>query len=216
MYSVFVTVQVTPGMLAEYDAYSERFFAHCKQVRGVVSVFQDEDLSHPGRYSVSVNFEGREAYGTWARSPELKAIIAEAGPSLFTIVGDVEAWRTVAIATPGASAPPAYHVISLYTVNANTGTRELVEATGREAVTAFERHGRGLVHAALIRLAGSVTRYGFVTAFISPADAAATFAQPAIVRLGQDDSLRPYLVGEMDVRLQAIVRSFVAQPAALR
>ena len=40
MYSIVTFVQVTPGMSAEYDAFSERFLEHCKQVPGLLSVTQ--------------------------------------------------------------------------------------------------------------------------------------------------------------------------------
>ncbi len=213
MYSVVVAVAVTPGMLVEYDAYSERFLEHCKQVPGLLSVFQEEDLSHPGRYIVAITLESRQAAQVWFRSPALKAIVQETPPGVFTIVGDVEAWETVVSTTPSGAASPSFNAITLFTISTKAGTSDAFETRGREVVALFEKHGRGLAFASLVRLAGSVTRYALSLAFQTAEDARATFAVPEIVRLWSEDVMRPYLVGDYEVQRHATVRSMVVQPA---
>jgi quinol monooxygenase YgiN len=213
MYSIVVHVQVTPGMLAEYDAFSERYLEHCKQVPDLLNVFHQEDLSHPGRFVVSTTLQNRKAAQAWARSPALKAILQEMGPNLLTIVGDVEAWVPVAGATPSEGAQPTFSTVTLLTINSKPGSSDAFEELGRAAVARFEQHGRGLASAWLVRLAGGRSRYAFVLNFLSAADARATFAVPEIARLVQEDAMRPYVAGEYATEWHDVVRVLVRQPA---
>jgi hypothetical protein len=200
-------------MLAEYDAFSERFLEHCKQVPGLLSVTQSEDLSIPGRFIVAITFENRKAFQAWARSPELLPILQESGPNLLRLVGDSEAWVTVAGSAPSEGARPTYDVVALITLKNTPGVRETFESRMREVISIYERHGRGLAFASLVRLAGSITRYAYATAFLTAADAAATFAAPEVVRANSED---PSKLGieAVETQLHEIVRVLVRQPAA--
>lgn len=216
MYTITSRISVTPGMMAEYDGYSERFLEYCRQVPGMLSVFQEADLSYPGRFIVSTTLDSYRAAQAWSRSPDLKAILQQATPGMFTLAGDVEGWVIAAGSPPrNPDARPAYHVVSFITINARPGTSAAFESRMRESVAVFEQHGRGLTHAVVARLAGSTTRYLYATAFLSPADAAATFAAPEIVR---DMSGDPNSLGieAMATELREIVRVFARQPATAR
>ena len=212
VYVVVARLQVVPGMLAEYDAYSERFLEHCRQVPGLRSVVQSAHLSYPGRFTVSVGFEDRAAEQAWARSPELKAIAQAAGPSLLQLVSETEAWVPVAGTPPSTGAQPTFMTVTRLTINSKPGSRQAFEQRGRGGIALFEQHGRGLASAALVRLAGNTTHYAIALQFLTARDASATFAMPEIASLIAEDALRPYVVGEMETEWHEIVRVLVRQP----
>jgi hypothetical protein len=213
MYTIISTIDVTPGMLAEYDAYSERFLDYARRVPGMSSYFQTEDLSHPGRFFVASTLESRRAALAWGRGPDLKAMLQQATPGMFALAGAVEAWEHVATVATGARAASILN--ATFTTSSTSGALEAFEAHAREWIELYEQHGHGLAFAGLLRLAGSVTRYMLGVGFVSADDIGATFAVPEIAQARRERPLAASALAEPEIVLTEVVRSAVVQPATI-
>ena len=183
MYVIRNQVNVDVQKVARFEAWIQLVNQHLQQQPGFQRSSLLNSLGYPARYQGTIIFTDRQAAMTWARGPWLSFVAANPVNELLIPAAPIEAWEVIQSNLGAPAATGSFLAFAEITID--PAQAQAYEASRKQLLELFQKHGRGLLGGALARFLGGPNRYAISNTFISRADAEATANAPEIQRFLQ-------------------------------
>ena len=149
---------------------AHKFEALCSEIRGILATapgFHDavllNSLGYPGKYVAIAQWEDREAFAAFYRSPALRET-ARSGDAVFRINRPEEAYAVVLTVGQPPAAPGGWRQLVEWDIK--PGLAAAFETSRKTLFELRQRHG-GILVSQLFRFLGNSSRYLVMQAYVS-------------------------------------------------
>jgi heme-degrading monooxygenase HmoA len=199
----------------EYLAWVDRLIEFAKPAKGFQAGTVTNSLGYITRFGASWRWESRDAFLAWLDNPQTKQWMqANLLGDVYTATRPAEAYEPVVFERGQGNF--GFASIVDVTIDFRPGNNQAFENRCRELINLYQKHGKGVVVAALLRSLAGGGRYTIAWGHTTQADAQATFNAPQIAQFREKNPLSNYTSTPPVVDQVEVVRTVVLQPASVR